>query len=163
FVDLEGLGLFEFKVDNSELATSLFTMLDEQMGVLRDTDIGALLTQLITGAGKTSEEGGSTAGDTTAGDGSATDTKAIIAAILGDISIYDGVIKANIAATTFDTIFTALLGTTPGVKIEVNEGEIDLDGGTIKLPVSVNETFNLTAELTLKPAEEFTVTSDSGK
>lgn len=163
FVDLEGLGLFEFTVDNSELATSLFTMLDEQMGVLRDTDIGALLTQLITGAGKTSEEGGSNAGDTTEGDGSATDTKAIIAAILGDISIYDGVIKANIAATTFDTIFTALLGTTLGVKIEVNEGEIDLDGGTIKLPVSVNETFNLTAELTLKPAEEFTVTSDSGK
>lgn len=163
FVDLEGLGLFEFKVVNSELATSLFTMLDEKVGVLRDTDIGALLTELITGAGTVAETGdGSTGtGDQTTQEG--TDTKAILAAILGDISIYDGVIKANIAASTFDTIFTALLGTTLGVKIEVNEGEIDLDGGIVRLPVSVNDTFNLTAELALKPAESFTVTSDSGK
>ncbi len=162
YVDLEGLGLFEFMVKNSELATSLFTMLDEKVGVLRDTDIGALLTQLITGAGTTSETGedGATTGDQTA---EGTDTKAIIAAILGDISIYDGVIKANIAASAFDTIVTALLGTTLGVKIEVNEGEIDIDGGIIKLPVSVNDTFNLTAELQLKPAEDFTVTNDSDK
>ncbi len=163
FVDLEGMGLFEFKVENSELATSLFTMLDEKVGILRDTDLGALLTDLITGAGKTAEtgDGGAASDETTTGDG--TDTKAILAAVLGDISIYDGVIKANIAASTFDTIFTALLGTTLGVNIEVKEGEIDIDGGTIKLPVSVNDTFNLTAELALKPAESFTVTSDSGK
>lgn len=125
--------------------------------------IGALLTDLITGAGTAAEsgDGGAASGETTTGE--STDTKAILAAILGDISIYDGVIKANIAASTFDTIFTALLGTTLGVKIEVNEGEIDLDGGIVRLPVSVNDTFNMTAELALKPAESFTVTSDSGK
>lgn len=156
YVDLKGLGLFEFMVDNSELATSLFTMLDEKIGVLRDIDLGALLTELITGASGASEEGTSTEGGET--EGSAIDTKTILAAILGDISIYDGVIKANIAATTFDTILTALLGTTLGVKIEVNGGEIDIDNGIIKLPVSVNDSFNLTAELVLKPAEEITIT-----
>lgn len=161
YVDLEGLGLFEFRVVNSELATSLFTMLDEQMGVLRDTDLGALLTQLITGADTTSETGDATGGDATGGE--TDDTMAILSAILGDISIYDGVIKADIAATTFNTIFDILLGTSLGVNISVDGGEIDLDGGIIRLPISVNETLNMTAELQLKPAEDFTVTSDSGK
>ena len=167
YVDLEGLGLFEFRVVNSELATSLFTMLDEQMGVLKDTDLGALLTQLITGAGTTSETGDETGGDASGGDTAVgegnNDTMAILAAILGDISIYDGVIKADIATSTFNTIFDMLLGSSLGVDISVNGGEIDIDSGIIKLPVSVNDSFNLSAELALTPAEEFSVTSDSGK
>lgn len=166
YVDLEGLGLFEFRVVNSELATSLFTMLDEQFGVLRDTDLGALLTGLVTGTGTMSESGdvvGEVADGETSGGEQSNDTMAILSAILGDVSIYDGVIRADIAAATFNTIFDMLLGTSLGVDISVEGGEIDLDSGTIKLPVSVNETFNMTAELKLSPAEEFSVTSGSDK
>lgn len=167
YIDLSGLGLFSFVVDNSDLASSLFTMLDEQMGVLRDTDIGALLTELVTGASGASESGNAdgsadSVGDPTAGE--ETDSaKAILTAILGDISIYDGVIKADISATTFDTIFNALIGATLGVKMEVKEGEIDVESGVIRLPISFNDTFNVNAELALRPSEEFTIVNESEK
>lgn len=165
YIDLEGLGLFAFKVENSELATSLFTMLDEKVGVLRDTDLGALLTDLIFGDEETPAPGGDPGDSGESGEGDASDdtTTALIAAILGDISIYDGIIKADITAATFNTIFEMLIGSTLGVNIAVNGGEIDIDGGVIKLPVSVNDTFNMTATLELKPSEDFSITNESGK
>lgn len=166
YIDLGGLGLFAFKITNSNLATSLFEMLDKQMGVLRDTDIGALLTELVNGNGGAADGGSSdsssdVAGDATTG-GEGDKTKAVLTAILGDISIYDGVIKADISAQTFDTIFNALLGATIGVKLEVRGGEIDVESGIIKLPVAMNDTFNVNAELALKPSEKFSV-NDSDK
>lgn len=161
YVDLEGVGLFEFYVKNSQLATSLFSMIEEKVSALKDIDIGALLTQLITGASGASEDGAT--GDNSGSDGSSDGTMAILAAVLGDISIYDGVIKANIAASTFETIFKELLGSSLGVDIEVNNGEIDIERGIINLPITVNDVFSLNAKLELKPSSEFDVTNDSGK
>lgn len=162
YIDLEGLGLFEFVVKNSELASSLFTMLDEQMGVLRDTDIGALLTDLVTGAGGASEDG-TTATPDAGGEEKPDTTMAILTAILGDVSIYDGVITADISAATVDTIFNALLGATFGVKMEIAGAEIDIETGLVKLPIVFNDTFNVNAQLALEPSEEFTVTNESDK
>ena len=162
YVDLEGLGLFAFNVENSELSSSLLTMLDEKAGALRDMDLGALLTELITGAGGLTEDGesGSATEDT---DSANDDTTAILAAILGDITIYNGVIQANIAASTFEIIFKALLGSSLGVNIEVNGGEIDVESGVVRLPVTVNDTLSLTAQLELRPSEDFTVSEfDNG-
>lgn len=162
YVDLEGIGLFEFYVTNSQLATSLFTMIEGQVSALKDLDIGALLTQLITGAGGISEEG-TTQDNSGSGESSSDSTMAILSAVLGDISIYDGVIKANIAASTFETIFKALLGSSLGVDIEVNDGEIDIESGIVNLPITINDVFSLDAKLELKPSSEFNVTNDSGK
>lgn len=161
YVDLEGLGLFEFKVVNSELANSLFTMLDEKAGILRDMDLGEILTDLITGASGASESGSGDGTDNGAEGGDS--TMAIISAILGDVTIYGNVIQANIAAATFETIFKALLGSSIGVDIEVSGGEIDIENGVIRLPISIDNTFALNAQLELRPSEDFTVTSDSGK
>lgn len=162
YFDLEGLGLFEFKVVNSNLATSLLTKLNEMAGQLHNIDLGQMITDLIKGTTTVNaEEGGA---EELPGAPSQEDkTKAVLNAVLGGLSIYDGVIGLNLSAQAFDAIFTALLGAPLGIEIAVEDAVIDLEKGTVKIPVEVENTIGLTLSLTLSQATEFDVTNESGK
>lgn len=162
YFDLEGLGLFEFKVVNSNLATSLLTMLNDMAGQLHDIDLGQIITDLIVGAQTaTVEEGGA---EELPGAPSQEDkTKAVLSAVLGGLSIYDGVIGLNLSAQAFDAIFSALLGAPLGIKLAIEDAKLDIANGTVSIPVVIEETVDLSLSLTLSQATEFDVTNESGK
>lgn len=158
-IDLRGLGLFAFKMTNSNLVTLL-------MGFLKDmiADIGELnLSDIINGL-LTPEEDvqlDEVAGDIAQGlnfaepaaEGGSDATMDLIMMILKGVSANDVSLFVNLAAPTIDKIFSSLLGI--GLGFDVDLGlELDMVDGEINLDLGLSDVVDFRSEFKLQVGKQ---------
>lgn len=152
-LDLRGLGLFAFKMTNSNLVSLLIGFLDDMIADIGDLNLSDIINGLLTPDNEVQVD--EVAGDIAKGlnlaepaaEGS-DQTMDLIISLLSGVHAEDVSLFFNLTADTIDNIFRSLLGISLGFDVNVDlgldmvDGEIDLDLGLSDV-VEFHSEFNL--------------------
>ncbi len=156
-IDLRGLGLFAFKMTNSNLVTLLMGFLKDMIADIGDLNLSDIINGLLTSEEEVQLEG--IAGEVSQGlklAEPATEedqTMDLIMLLLSGVRAQDVSLFIDLAAPTIDKIFSSLLGIGLGFDIDLGL-ELDMVDGELNLDLGLSDVVNFHSEFKLQVGKQ---------